>query len=92
MVYPDDRQAELTNMAHIYCSLLGRKLFGPQMKYPLYRLGRYPEWFLRGKLYLDFSDGQPPRSRVPEHVPIPEEAGGPCWIRTSDQRIMSPLL
>ena len=43
------------------------------MKYPLFRLGHFPDRFLRGKLYLDFSNGAQPKYRVPEHVRIPEE-------------------
>lgn len=40
-------------------------------------LGHFPEWFLRRKLYLDFSEGREARYRVPEHVPIPEHRGRP---------------
>lgn len=39
----------------IYYQMLGKKLFGKGMKYPLYRFGGAPERFLRKKLYLDFS-------------------------------------
>jgi radical SAM superfamily enzyme YgiQ (UPF0313 family) len=60
----------------LYYYLLGRKLFGKPMKYPLYRFGHIPERFLRGKLYLDF-DGRPPRFDVPSRVPIPEERQRP---------------
>ncbi len=56
-----------------YYYLMGRKLFGEEMKYPLFRLGHFPEWMLRRKLYLDFSGRQDPKFRVPEHVRIPEE-------------------
>jgi len=56
----------------IYYYLMGRRLFGAGMKYPLFRLGHFPEWFLRRKLYLDFSGRQRPRYRVPERVEIPE--------------------
>jgi radical SAM superfamily enzyme YgiQ (UPF0313 family) len=62
----------------IYYYMLGRKFFGSQMKYPLLRLGHFPERFLRRKLYLDFSNGNAPRYRVPETVPIPEH-----WHRPS---------
>ncbi len=55
-----------------YYYMMGRKLFGPAMKYPLFRLGHFPEWYLRRKLYLDFSGRMEPRFRTPEHVPIPE--------------------
>lgn len=39
----------------LYYRLLGRRLFGEGMKYPLYRLGGYPECLLRKHLHLDFS-------------------------------------
>jgi radical SAM superfamily enzyme YgiQ (UPF0313 family) len=56
----------------LYYYLLGRKLFGEAMKYPLLRLGRFPERLLRRKLYLDLSGKRPPRYRVPERVEVPE--------------------
>lgn len=43
------------------------------MKYPLFRLAHFPEWFLRRELYLDFSDHREPPFAVPKAVPIPEE-------------------
>jgi radical SAM superfamily enzyme YgiQ (UPF0313 family) len=61
----------------IYYYLLGRKLYGPGFKYPLFRLGHFPEWFLRSKLYLDFSDHREPKLKVPDFVPIPEERRRP---------------
>ena len=61
----------------IYYYLLGRKLYGRGFKYPLFRLGHFPERFLRGKLYLDFSDHREPIYRVPDEVPIPEERRRP---------------
>lgn len=57
----------------LYYYLLGRRLFGREMKYPLLRLGHFPERLLRRKLYLDFGNGEPPRYCVPESVYIPEE-------------------
>jgi len=39
----------------LYYKMLGRKLFGEGMKYPLWRFAGFPERFLRKKLYLDFS-------------------------------------
>ncbi|MGH9657553.1 MAG: hypothetical protein ACRD96_03355, partial [Bryobacteraceae bacterium] len=57
----------------LYYYALGRRLFGPNLKYPLYRLGHVPEWYLRAKLYLDFSNGTQPQYRVPETVEIPPE-------------------
>jgi radical SAM superfamily enzyme YgiQ (UPF0313 family) len=38
-----------------YYYLLGKKLFGDGMKYPLYRLAGFPERTLRKHLHLDFS-------------------------------------
>lgn len=61
----------------IYYYMLGRKLFGAAMKYPLYRLGHFPEWYLRRKLYLDFSGRMQPRYSVPDSVEVPEERGRP---------------
>ena len=55
----------------IYYYMLGRRLFGDVMKYPLLRLGHVPETLLRRKLYLDFSGRFEPRMRVPKSVPIP---------------------
>jgi radical SAM superfamily enzyme YgiQ (UPF0313 family) len=57
----------------LYYYLIGRKNFGTEMKYPLYRLAHFPERMLSRKLYLDLSGRQTPKYRVPEHVPIPEE-------------------
>jgi hypothetical protein len=61
----------------IYYYLMGRKLFGDAIKYPLFRLGHFPEWLLRRKLYLDFSNGHRPKFRVPERVDIPEHGFRP---------------
>jgi radical SAM superfamily enzyme YgiQ (UPF0313 family) len=61
----------------IYYYLLGRKLFGSAIKYPLFRLGHFPERFLRKHLYLDFSNGNAPRFRAPDVVPIPEHRRRP---------------
>ena len=60
----------------LYYYLLGRKLFGKAIKYPLLRFGHFPEWLLRGKLYLDFGDGRTPRYRAPGRVEIPAERVG----------------
>jgi hypothetical protein len=57
----------------LYYYALGRKLFGREMKYPLLRLGHFPEWMLRRKLYLDFSNGDEAKYHVPDHVPVPED-------------------
>jgi radical SAM superfamily enzyme YgiQ (UPF0313 family) len=56
----------------LYYPLMGRKLFGPAIRYPLYRLAHFPEWYLRRKLYLDFSGRMEPRHMTPDHVPIPD--------------------
>jgi radical SAM superfamily enzyme YgiQ (UPF0313 family) len=61
----------------IYYYLLGRKLFGPAMKWPLFRLAHFPEWLLRRHLYLDFSGRKQPVYTTPEVVPIPEERRRP---------------
>jgi radical SAM superfamily enzyme YgiQ (UPF0313 family) len=61
----------------LYYYTLGRKLFGPKMKYPLLRLAHFPEWLLRRHLYLDFSDHREPLYRVPQSVAIPEHRRRP---------------
>jgi radical SAM superfamily enzyme YgiQ (UPF0313 family) len=61
----------------LYYYTLGRKLFGPKMKYPLLRLAHFPERLLRRRLYLDFSDHREAHYRVPEHVPVPEHRQRP---------------
>ncbi|GAB4246734.1 MAG: radical SAM protein [Acidobacteriota bacterium] len=53
----------------LYYYLIGRRLFGSAMKYPLLRLAHVPERWLRGKLYLDFSREFQPRVH-PLEVPI----------------------
>jgi hypothetical protein len=52
----------------LYYYLLGRKLFGEKIKYPLWRLAHVPEWLLQRKLYLRLNR-PPTRFRVPEDVP-----------------------
>ena len=56
----------------LYYYFLGRRLFGKAMKYPLLRMGHFPEWILKHKLYLDFTGKREPRYRVPDSVPIPD--------------------
>lgn len=56
----------------LYYFLLGRRLFGSKIKYPLLRLAHFPERQLRKKLYLDFTGAMIPRP-PPERVPVPEE-------------------
>lgn len=58
--------------APLYYSLLGRRLFGPAMKYPLLRLAHFPERWMRRHLYLHFA--APPRFRTPADVPVPARA------------------
>ncbi len=58
----------------LYYYTLGRRLFGPSMKYPLFRLGHFPERWLKSHLYLDFTAGTPPRYTASETVPVPEHA------------------
>ncbi|MGH9541967.1 MAG: hypothetical protein ACRD2H_08805 [Terriglobales bacterium] len=58
--------------APLYYYLLGRRLFGPAMKYPLLRLAHFPERWMRRHLYLDFA--APPRFRTPADVPVPARA------------------
>lgn len=61
----------------IYYYLLGQRLFGKEMKYPLFRLAHFPERFVRRKLYLDFSGRMTPRYTVPQKVQVPEERTRP---------------
>ncbi len=56
----------------LYYYLLGRRLFGKEMKYPLLRLAHFPERFLRRKLYLNFGGEMAPRYRVPGRIEIPK--------------------
>ncbi len=56
----------------VYYYLLGRKLFGQAMKYPLFRFAHFPEWYLRRKLYLDLTGNREPLYRTPSHVPVPD--------------------
>jgi len=39
----------------LYYKLLGSKLFGPGIKYPLYRFAGLPDRFMRKHLYLEFT-------------------------------------
>ena len=57
----------------IYYYLLGRRHFGKMMKYPLLRLGHFPESMLHRRLYLDLRKAST-RYEVPDH--IPELLGG----------------
>lgn len=62
----------------LYYCLLGHRTFGPNIKYPLLRLGHFPERWLRRHLYLDFHRMPPPSITVPDVVPIPEHASRPA--------------
>lgn len=68
----------------IYYSLLGRRLFGRSMKYGLFRVGHYPERWLRRHLYLDFSGNVPPRYSVPSSVPVPDHRARPAIPEDQD--------
>lgn len=59
----------------LYYDLLGRRLFGSVMKYPLFRLGHLPEWLLSPKLHLDFLTE--PRLKAPDFVPVPGHRSRP---------------
>jgi radical SAM superfamily enzyme YgiQ (UPF0313 family) len=61
----------------LYYYLMGRKLFGPGVKYPLLRLAHFPERYLRRRLYLDFSDKRGPTMVAPLHVEVPEGRARP---------------
>jgi len=52
----------------IYYFLLGRKMFGENIKYPLWRLAHVPESFLRRRLYLNL-DAPATRFTTPAEVP-----------------------
>ncbi|HXZ27935.1 MAG TPA: radical SAM protein [Terriglobales bacterium] len=71
----------------LYYYLLGRRLFGPQIKYPLLRFAHFPERFLRRSLYLDFRPGNPPRHAVPDRVEVPEERLRPLLPLVGEQAI-----
>jgi len=64
-----DRRLAFSLGIPIYYYLLGRRLFGRKIKYPLYRLAHVPELLLQRKLYLRY-DGEATRFHVPEQVPI----------------------
>jgi radical SAM superfamily enzyme YgiQ (UPF0313 family) len=52
----------------IHYSLLGRKLFGDRIKYPLWRLAHVSEKILRRRLYLNL-DAPATKFKVPQEVP-----------------------
>jgi radical SAM superfamily enzyme YgiQ (UPF0313 family) len=59
----------------IYYYLLGRRMFGKQMKYPIMRLAHFPEKFLSRRLYLDLRKTSP--LKAPETVEIPQPKARP---------------
>lgn len=54
----------------LYYQMLGKKLFGHGIKYPLYRFAGVPERLLRKKLYLDFSGYKRKKELM---APFPDE-------------------
>jgi len=60
----------------IYYYMMGRRLFGKQMKYPLLRLAHFPEKILKRRLYLDLREKSP--LQVPDFVEIPQAAARPA--------------
>ncbi|HEX8735141.1 MAG TPA: radical SAM protein [Pyrinomonadaceae bacterium] len=60
----------------IYYYLLGRRLFGKTMKYPIMRLAHVPEKILKRRLYLDLREKSP--LKVPETVEIPQPKARPA--------------
>ncbi len=59
----------------IYYYMMGRRLFGKQMKYPLMRLAHFPEKILSRRLYLDLRQKSP--LSVPLNVEIPAQKARP---------------
>jgi len=60
----------------IYYYMMGRRLFGKQMKYPLLRLAHFPESYLKRRLYLDLREKSP--MQVPDFVEIPQPKARPA--------------
>lgn len=60
----------------IYYYLMGRRLFGKTMKYPIMRLAHVPEKILKRRLYLDLREKSP--LQVPEAVEIPQPKSRPA--------------
>jgi radical SAM superfamily enzyme YgiQ (UPF0313 family) len=60
----------------IYYYMMGRRLFGKQMKYPLMRLAHFPEKILKRRLYLDLREKS--LMQVPDFVEIPQAAARPA--------------
>ena len=60
----------------IYYYMMGRRLFGKQMKYPLLRLAHFPEKILKRRLYLDLREKS--LMQVPDFVEIPQPKARPA--------------
>jgi radical SAM superfamily enzyme YgiQ (UPF0313 family) len=60
----------------IYYYMMGRRLFGKQMKYPIMRLAHFPESILKRHLYLDLREKS--TMKVPEYVEIPQQKARPA--------------
>ena len=63
----------------LYYYLLGRKLFGNGIKYPLYRFAGVPDRFMRKHLYLDFTGHK--RSKDVMRAPVDELLPGFKTVR-----------
>jgi hypothetical protein len=63
----------------LYYYLLGRKLFGNGIKYPLYRFAGIPDRFMRKHLYLDFTGYK--RSNGVMQAPVDEILPGFKTVR-----------
>lgn len=66
----------------IYYYLMGRRLFGKQMKYLLMRLAHFPEKMLQRRLYLDLREESP--MKVPDQVEIPAAKARPAIPELAD--------
>jgi radical SAM superfamily enzyme YgiQ (UPF0313 family) len=60
----------------IYYYMMGRRMFGKQMKYPIMRLAHVPERILKRRLYLDLRTKSP--LQIPETVEIPQPKARPA--------------
>lgn len=59
----------------LYYYLMGRRMFGKQMKYPALRLAHFPEKFLSRRLYLNLNEKS--QYRAPEQIEIPTQNARP---------------
>lgn len=60
----------------LYYYLMGRRMFGKQMKYPALRLAHFPERFLSKRLYLNLNEK--PKYIAPQTVEIPAQNQRPA--------------